>query len=68
MGLPPVTSTVFLIAVILVKRGRLRGIRGSSVTGMYLCTVKSSSDKTTWTLYRSYFKGISANIELQVLA
>jgi hypothetical protein len=29
-------------------------------------TVNSTSDYTFWTLYRSYFKGISANIELQV--
>jgi hypothetical protein len=30
------------------------------------CTVNNTSDHTLWTLYRSYFKGISANIELQV--
>jgi hypothetical protein len=29
-------------------------------------TVNSTSDYTLWILYRSYFKGISANIELQV--
>jgi hypothetical protein len=29
-------------------------------------TVNSTSDYTLWTLYLSYFKGISANIELQV--
>jgi hypothetical protein len=32
------------------------------------CTVSSTSDSTLWTLYRYYFKGISANIELQVLS
>jgi hypothetical protein len=26
----------------------------------------SKSDYTIWTLYRSYYKGISANIEVQV--
>jgi hypothetical protein len=31
-----------------------------------VCTVNSTSDHTHWTLYRSYFKGISANIELPV--
>jgi hypothetical protein len=30
------------------------------------CTVDSTSDYTFSTLYRSYFKSISANIELQV--
>jgi hypothetical protein len=30
------------------------------------CTVKGTSDYILWTLYRSYFKGISANIELSV--
>jgi hypothetical protein len=29
-------------------------------------TVKRTSDNTLWTLYRSYFKGFTANIELQV--
>jgi hypothetical protein len=29
-------------------------------------TVKSSSDYTLWTLYRSYFKIMSADIELKV--
>jgi hypothetical protein len=33
---------------------------------MYVCTVNSTSDYTLWTLYHSYFKGISANIELQL--
>jgi hypothetical protein len=32
----------------------------------YIGTVNSTSDYTLWTLSRSYFKGISANIELQV--
>jgi hypothetical protein len=42
MDLPPVTSAVFLIAVILVKRGHLGGIsetlhlRETSVSGMYV--------------------------------
>jgi hypothetical protein len=31
-----------------------------------LCTVNSTSHCTPWTLYRSYLKGINANIELQV--
>jgi hypothetical protein len=31
-----------------------------------LSTVNSRSDYTLWTLYRSYSRGISANIELQV--
>jgi hypothetical protein len=47
MGLPPVMSAVFLIGVILVKRGRLGGIsetpllpfRGSSVIGMCVCKI-----------------------------
>jgi hypothetical protein len=47
MGLPPVTSAVFLIAKSLVKRGPLDGVseipllslRGSNVSGMYLNTV-----------------------------
>jgi hypothetical protein len=30
MGLPPVTSGVFLIAVILIKRGRHGGISGTN--------------------------------------
>jgi hypothetical protein len=30
--------------------------------------VNSTSHYTVWTLYRTYFKGISANIELQVIA
>jgi hypothetical protein len=30
------------------------------------CTVNSTSDYTLWTLYRSYFKDNSANIELNV--
>jgi hypothetical protein len=29
-------------------------------------SLNSTLDCTLWTLYRSYFKGISANIELQV--
>jgi hypothetical protein len=29
-------------------------------------TINSTSDWTLWTLYRSYFKGITTNIELQV--
>jgi hypothetical protein len=29
-------------------------------------TVNNTSDYILWALYRSYFKGISANIELQV--
>jgi hypothetical protein len=29
-------------------------------------TVNSTSDYTLWTLYRSYFKGISANVELLI--
>jgi hypothetical protein len=33
-----------------------------------ICTVNSTSDYTLWTLYRSYFKGIKANTELQVLS
>jgi hypothetical protein len=32
----------------------------------YVCIVNSTSDYMLWTLYRSYFKGISGNIELQV--
>jgi hypothetical protein len=31
-----------------------------------MSTVNITSDYTIWTLYRYYFKGISANIELQV--
>jgi hypothetical protein len=33
---------------------------------MVICTVNSTSVYTHWALYRSYFKGISANIELRV--
>jgi hypothetical protein len=29
---------------------------------MYVCTVNSTSDFTLLTFYRSYFKGINANI------
>jgi hypothetical protein len=32
----------------------------------FICTVNSTSDYTLRTLYRSYFNGIRANIELQV--
>jgi hypothetical protein len=32
---------------------------------MHIANGNSTSDHTLWTLYRSYFKGISANIELQ---
>jgi hypothetical protein len=32
----------------------------------YDCTVNSTSDYALWTLDRTYYKGISANIELQV--
>jgi hypothetical protein len=39
------------------------GAAGLRVSGH---TVNSTSDYTLWTLYRSYFKGISANIELQI--
>jgi hypothetical protein len=39
---------------------------GILISYRYLCTVNSISDYTLWTLYRFYFKGISANIELQV--
>jgi hypothetical protein len=38
------------------------GKREVSVPG----TVNSTSDYTLWTLYRSYFKGGSANIKLQM--
>jgi hypothetical protein len=31
-----------------------------------ISTVNSTSDYTLWTLRRSYFEGITANIELQV--
>jgi hypothetical protein len=31
-----------------------------------ICTVNSTSNYTVWTLYSSYFKGVSANIELHV--
>jgi hypothetical protein len=58
MGLPLVSSAVFLMEVILVKRGRLGGmlsillsIRGSSVSGM-LKEVKTS------TLFKSRLGGI----------
>jgi hypothetical protein len=30
------------------------------------CTIDSTSDYTLWTLYRTYFKSISANIVLQL--
>jgi hypothetical protein len=30
------------------------------------CTVHSTSDYTLWNMYRSYFKGISAHIKLQM--
>jgi hypothetical protein len=33
---------------------------------MYKPFLNSTSDYALWTLYRSYFQGISANIELQV--
>jgi hypothetical protein len=33
---------------------------------LVVSTVNSTSDYTLWTLYRSYFKGISPNIELHV--
>jgi hypothetical protein len=32
----------------------------------YVYTVNGMSDYTLWTLYRSYYKGINANIELHV--
>jgi hypothetical protein len=43
-------------------KGKLRFIKQERNNS----TVNSTSDYTLWTLYRSYFKGISANIELQV--
>jgi hypothetical protein len=33
---------------------------------IFLWTVKSTSDHTLWTLYRSYYKCISTKIELQM--
>jgi hypothetical protein len=44
----------------------LQPLGGYSVSGMYVCTVKSTSDYTLRTLYRSY-RRISSNYELQVI-
>jgi hypothetical protein len=37
-----------------------------STTCCVVCTLNGTPDYTFWTLYRSYFKGIGANIELPV--
>jgi hypothetical protein len=63
------TGTPLIIVphyLLLVGRHAATGTRSSrylplaSNTG----TANSTSDYTLWTLHRSYFKGISANIEL----
>jgi hypothetical protein len=43
-------------------RGRFFLLVGANVVG----TINSTSDYSLWTFYRSCFKGINANIELQV--
>jgi hypothetical protein len=68
MTLLPVTSAIFFISsgktwTSLISEMPLLLLRESSVS---VCTVNSTSDYTLWTLYCSYFKGIIANIEMQV--
>jgi hypothetical protein len=48
------------------KKIRLKTNWSLTVSYSLKYTVNSTSNHTLWYLFRSYFKGISANIELQV--
>jgi hypothetical protein len=55
-----------LLGVIIAQHCSNMAEKITSLMTVWRCTDNSTSDYTLWTLYLSYFKGFSANIELQV--